>query len=485
MSANMKFVGVLELASKYRYGLTSRGVPLYLFKPYDETCPDLIVGCSIKDITKNQIAIVVKEDHPHSKSGQKPRGMLLQLLGPVGDIAAERCGLLEHWCPYKPQTVVVAEEPEAKAKTADCQMLTLETGWTTFHVDPPGCRDIDDAIAWSSQQQRWAICIADAASLVPSQSITDQAARAIGQTFYDMRGRVVRSMLPPEISENTGSLLPHQEKPALAAFFSADGSECLGWALVCINVAHSFTYEEFTQAAANSLGLPATHLPVADSHQWIASWMVRYNIAAAKMLKNYGVGLLRHQSAADANAVAHWQSIHTDLGWMATEAATYKPAGRDDCGHWGLGVAAYTHASSPLRRYADLYNQRCLKACLAGQQKDINTDIDTLAEELNLRSRAERKWSRDLLFLENIKPGKVEICRGICVDPVERLVWIPVWRRLIRLRHASVDACSPGDSIEFKIFCDPVRRNWRERILTAAAATETEAKAVGSVRHFI
>jgi len=80
-------VGVLELASKYRYGLTSRGVPMYLFKPYDEAEPDYIVGCSERDTRKNQIAIV-NVNYDVSGNQGKQRATLFRLLGPVGVFAA-------------------------------------------------------------------------------------------------------------------------------------------------------------------------------------------------------------------------------------------------------------------------------------------------------------------------------------------------------------------------------------------------------------
>ena len=36
-----KIVGVLELTSKTRYGLTSRGAPIFLFRPFDSSYPPL------------------------------------------------------------------------------------------------------------------------------------------------------------------------------------------------------------------------------------------------------------------------------------------------------------------------------------------------------------------------------------------------------------------------------------------------------------
>jgi exoribonuclease R len=451
-------VGTLEFASKYRYGLTSRGAPLYLFTPYDETWQPLIVGSTERDTTRNQIAIVEAPqtaqgvpDHPML---QKSRGNLIRLLGPVGDKIAEISGLLQHYCPDK-QTRIFTEADT----THDSQRLEISasSGWTVFHVDPPGCRDIDDAIAFHPDG-RMAITIADAAAVVPLNSIVDDTARAIGATFYDLDGRVVKPMLPPTISEETASLLPGERRRGVSLILNANGS-LDRWTLSWITVAESYTYDNFmTSKTAAALQI----LPTIDPHDWIADQMIRYNTEAATLLRVAGQGLLRVQEVADADAISSWISIDPVLSRLAHESASYEQVDLSRSqGHASLALDAYCHASSPIRRYADLANQRILKGLIAGTP--ISTLDITTATHLNARTKANRRWTRDLTFLHHVTPGRVHEIDVIWTSADQ--VWVPTWGRLLRLRHDEIHPAGTHGCIQ--IFCDPTRRNWRRRILTA------------------
>jgi exoribonuclease R len=466
-----KIIGTIELASKYRYGITSHGAPIFLFRPYDEAEPEYIVGSSERDLTRNQIAVVAVttpaplDDTQTNVSQTKPRGHLVKLFGPVGDPTAEREALLSHYCPFQNKKDV---EPLNPDETDDDDRIEIdeESGWITFHIDPPGCRDIDDAIAYNPETKAWAITIADAAAAVPSGSWADLAASAIGSTFYDLEGKALRPMLPATISEDSASLLPGKRRRGVTLIIADDGSSdfVLSW----ITVDNSFTYDSFISSYVQTL-LP----PVAmkDPHVWIEELMIRYNKEVATRLKHAGTGLLRVQQPAAAAEVASWSSIDPALSIMAAEAATYEVADTESVtqGHASLGLDAYCHASSPLRRYADLFNQRVLKGLLRGDTEKAKAETDDsspflTASILNKRTRANRRWTRDLTFLSLVIPGRVHIIDVIFLGSGR--VWVPAWRRILRLRH--IEDREPGFKGRINIFCDPTKRNWSKRVLTAA-----------------
>ena len=455
-------VGTLEFTSKYRYGITSRGAPMYLFCPYDETEPEYIVGSAERDTSRNRIAIVEVGSVPPAGAGatttQKPRGNLVRFLGSVGEYTAEVAGLLEFYCPRQKEIKGSSKEDDEDTTR---QSIDAEHGWITFHIDPVGCRDIDDAIAYHPETKVWAITIADAAAAIPAGSALDNAARKAGATFYDLDGRAVRPMLPPEISEGSASLLPGQRRRGITLFCPPTGPYT--WALTWITVSHSFSYESFP-ASAIAYDLQISR----DPHLWIEELMIRYNTAAATRFRAAGVGLLRTQRASED--AAGWTAIDPELAPFAAEAATYEQVDPDSSanqGHASLGLAAYCHASSPLRRYADLVNQRILTALIRGTEATAESKLNptlALVDHLNARTKASRQWTRDLTFLHHVTPGKVHTI-DVTWLPDNR-VWVPAWRRIIRIRHEEENPI--GHKGRIQIFCNPTRRNWKRRVLTAA-----------------
>jgi ribonuclease R len=100
----------------------------------------------------------------------------------------------------------------------------------------------------------------------------------------------------------------------------------------------------------------------------------------------------------------------------ATARATYDP---DPSHHRGLGATAYTHFTSPIRRYADLVVHRQIRAVLAGEKPlhdpatlaDLAVWLDARAGAVNHAAARERGdlWARllDRGFLTGPEPAVV------------------------------------------------------------------------------
>ena len=83
MSSNY-IAGILELTSKVRYGITSRGVPIFRFIAYDKAYGIYAVSCSQRELSQNVHVIIEPSSNP-TKPGEIPRGNLIKNLGTIND----------------------------------------------------------------------------------------------------------------------------------------------------------------------------------------------------------------------------------------------------------------------------------------------------------------------------------------------------------------------------------------------------------------
>lgn len=452
-------VGVLELANPTRYGFTSRGAPIYLFTPWDEAYPHFYVGSSARDTSRNVLAVV---NFVSWDSGNLPRGDLREILGPCGDLAAEEKAL---WLSAgKPWTRHPALAPPVGRPPL------LATG-TTFHIDPPDCRDIDDAVtlmplgagAWSVH-----IHIADVASLVQANPWLTAAADR-GQTFYD-DGKIIRSMLPAE-AERACSLLPGEERQTLTLAYTwsaATGATDFRWLQERVVVRESYTYESIVGTTWAPVLEAMAGTP--DPHKWVEHLMLLYNREAAAVLRQAGFGILRRHGAPDMEALERLAGIQGVPEHLAFSAGEYCPATATDVAHWGLGAAVYCHASSPIRRWADVVNQNTLLSIFVGEpylrfMKDCGT--------LNKAAKCAKAVERDLFFVRRLLgPGGCAPTEGVVLrlDPEanKARVWVESWQRIVRIKApvgVTWPSLRPGQRVILAVFCDMGKRNWKRRMV--------------------
>lgn len=75
------------------------------------------------------------------------------------------------------------------------------------------------------------------------------------------------------------------------------------------------------------------------------------------------------------------------------QQAVYSP---DNVGHFGLAYEAYTHFTSPIRRYPDLLVHRAIKAALAGERYQPG-DWTELGEHCSMTERRADEATRDVV----------------------------------------------------------------------------------------
>jgi exoribonuclease R len=478
-------IGTLELTNKSRYGLTSRGIPIYLFTPYNKSYPHFIVGCSEKDISKNKIGFIKFDDW--SASSTFPRGQLQQIIGTSGDYEAEKQALIWQASPWRyPKGSYIP-------KTSENIHRNVLNGFT-FNIDPDGCRDVDDVLTFEQVDEKiWrvTITISDVATYVEDGGPVDIYASLIGQTLYDNNGSVLKSMLPKEYSEEVCSILPEKMSYGVSLQFLWDGEQITNkeWYETVLKSNISYTYDEFQKLESpykNVLAKIASYLgkeEISDSHKWIEQCMLFYNMEAGKLLKDVGMGILRKHSKPNAEKLERYKTIgQSDIEKLAYSSAEYCLSNEKETVHYGLTTDAYAHASSPIRRYADLVNQRILKL-LIRKSKERYIVPQTMYD-MNYRVKLIKNFSRDLEFLNAISTGQCTF-KGIILekeflenDIMKIKIYISEWKKTISTKYKIVNEntvlsrdekreidVTNFREIDIKCAFNINARNWKDRMI--------------------
>jgi len=416
--------GLLELNSKVKYGFTTHNVPIHLFVPFNESYPPFVVGCSEHDTSVNRIGLIRFENEWKETF---PRGQLVRLL----DVGADEEALFWTYSPIACEKYK-GTFPDLPSLQGRCQLND------SFHIDPVGCKDVDDVLNIDviDGLTYVTITIADVSASIPVNHPLDVRAAAICQTFYQ-NGVQPKHMFPPFMSEGYLSLLKGSRKPGLSLKVCLSDMS-VEWFESAVSVEHSFDYESIYKSdlvPALKQMSAAFGLESDDSHVWIESAMKFYNIQAAKLLKREGLGVLRSHSAPD---LQRYKDLDPSLAFLAMSAAKYVPSAFEECKHWGLNEEAYTHASSPIRRYADLLNQRCLKAILFNR-KDLVSVGDVI--RLNTVAKSAKQHDRDLVFLRALKQSPSGTVSGTIIELKDKdmyrklSVYIKEWAVIVKLKY--------------------------------------------------
>jgi exoribonuclease R len=484
--------GTLELASKIRYGLTSRGVPVFRFLPYDKSLPPMAVGCTARNLMYNVQAII---EPTTGATNTLKKGNLIQ------SNISEKDVLLATYA-YDSQKELRKEFTEFIIKTpfTPTEYRATITEGFTFHIDPLTCMDVDDAFTIDVKADGTAILwihIADVDEWVPASSPLDLNAQKRATTFYTPNGDAISPMLPRALSEGAASLLTgdSHHRPAVSLRLTWNGTYLTekSWHLTMVRTQKRFSYESAQEAflskhpEMNVLYSIAKHLGAgaeADSHDIVAKLMILYNTEAGKQLKEASLGLLRRHAPLKQERISALQEFlksFPNLQNLLFEAAEYCHPCDTNTTHAGLNVEAYAYATSPLRRYADIINQRALKAMM---RRSSHTPVDTsLIIQLNRREKQAKAFQRDWFFSTALLADPVAHVKGLVLSEQNEKgkvnVFVDSWKRTIKVSELE-PTLKRGDSVIISWYEDRTQPRWKERIVFASTKADDIYSTTGS-----
>ncbi len=267
---------------------------------------------------------------------------------------------------FAPEALAEAERAAAAVTLPDTDATDLEL----VTIDPPGARDLDQALHLARDGDGFLVhyAIADPASFVEPGEALDAAVHERGMTFYGPDRRI--GLHPDVLAEGAASLLPDQLRPACLWRIRLDARGEIVEASVArarVRSRAQLTYEQVQRAldgapadddpavpdmlqllrdvgtarqqleierGGASLGIPEQEVVEVDGRyelhyratldveDWNAQISLLTGIAAAQLMRRARVGVLRTLPEADPRAVKRLRRAAHGLGidWPHDEA---------------------------------------------------------------------------------------------------------------------------------------------------------------------
>ena len=303
---------------------------------------------------------------------------LMELLGPVGHMETES-KVLHYAMGIKP-----CKYPSYTLRKNDSG--TPRDIHTVFSVDNPGTKDIDDAISVKQEGSKTIIGV----------HITDVASGLYRLLDTDDRNKLLEfamnrassaytyientPLLPGYLTFNELSLSQGEVRKTISLWLEYENDNLIQHSFDSCYVKNeaAIEYEQFQSRLPTEYNTLSRLSGCTDSSEIIAWCMLKYNTLFAET--RIQGGLFREQKGAEMAKYSEFECLHEGVGCL------------------------YTHATSPIRRYADLHNQ------LRWHSLDNSFDLDTLNQASTRVAKFHRKHSvMDLSYACRNEPQKVRV----------------------------------------------------------------------------
>ncbi|MGM0452641.1 MAG: ribonuclease catalytic domain-containing protein [Thermodesulfobacteriota bacterium] len=325
-----------------------------------------------------------------------------------------------------------------------------------FTIDGQGTMDFDDALSVETDDRyyRIGVHIADVGEYVEKGGVMDQEIMGRGTSIY-MPDRKI-PMLPTAMAENICSLIAGQTRPAISIMFRVTRqAEVIDWeifaSLISVRRQLSYTDVDFMidsdphlrvlneiarnfrqkrlDAGAVQILLPEVSIRIfadgdvslktinreSPARVLVAEMMILANWLMARFLVNHNMpAVFRSQPEPRGRLYSGSDTGTLFQNWMQRRLLSRAVLAPTAGPHSGLGLDAYTTATSPIRKCFDLATQRQIRACLGLESPYDTAEMEWLLQALKeplshanlVQSRRNRYWV--LKYLEDKIGTKTE-----------------------------------------------------------------------------
>jgi len=391
-----RIYGILILYRNKTYGKEG-GVSLYRCIPDDKRLPCFLVPYRQKanDFSKLTVDKYAAFAYNHW-SGKHPVGKMVESLGNVTEI----CNTVEYllrksrvkhsvrpFAQYLHPLLHGTPEKELVHDIVAAHGIADRTMESVFTIDPAGCKDFDDAVGIRRYDEGvvLSVYIANVSVWMDRLSAWTHLSDQVSSVYLP---DVVHPMLPNVLSNQLCSLKSGADRLSLAMDIVIQDNHVdrIVFTNTLVNVHTNYVYDdprllcstEYLDVLGRVQSLnwerPFLSGGVDNSHDLVAYLMLLYNREGASVLAASHVGIYRTlcleqpvlalgAEEADGSSIAMPPGVSTFFDTWNKGRGEYAPF-RDDLRHDILGVDAYAHLSSPIRRVVDLVNQAHLQSVL-------------------------------------------------------------------------------------------------------------------------
>jgi hypothetical protein len=443
-SSSKKIFGIIDYTNKTQYGKKDNKF-ITRFRPLSFSSErTLLIKTSVR-LHHNVYAFAEQE------SGAD----MLKCVSVCGNVGVDQLDIMS---PFYATDTVPKRWKSPIEITSNSGSLDM-TAKAVFSIDGDSTLDVDDAVHYEyTDGFHWiGVHIADVSSTLDSidestrRTFLEQMAANTSSIYPDGVNKI--DMISREVGENQCSLVEGATRNVVSIVFQFDES----YALLDSKLIHAriinrrkMTYKGADRIFTNKrledlpenrdlymvrliMDKQRTHATSGQeygdipeeciSRAMVAKLMILYNTHIAKYLyaaNPLSIIRVHYRSEEDADT----SSLHPDVLPIIQRMKSYKGYYRvaGDCApadavHSSLGLTYYTHATSPIRRFVDLWNQICLKNVLSAScDFNIRDHIHAINWKNVMIKRAYEQMNLVSIFQSKRKQQLDPSYKGVIID---------------------------------------------------------------------